>query len=310
MKVILDPQAGTCGGVRRAIELAEQELSKSEERVFVLGDIIHNEREVERLDRAGLRTVTRGELEEIVQTNARLGARVLVRAHGEPPETFEKLEELGVEVVDGTCPVVTRSQDLARQFQQEGYQVAIVGKHGHPEMIGIVGHTDNQAVVVQFDEDIQRLKSGVPTVVMAQTTISPGWFEEMTGKIEARVGNVVVKDTLCRFVVRRDQKLPQFASQADVILVVGGHKSSNTKMLHATCKAINTRSYHVADTSELDPQWFAAAETVGVTGSASTPLWLLHEFLDTLERWIAAGWPQKLPPPQTTAPARAPAVNS
>ena len=293
MKVILDPQAGTCGGVRRAIELAEQELSNSEKRVFVLGDIIHNEREVERLDNAGLKTISREELEEIAALNANSGARVLVRAHGEPPEMFEKLAQLGVEVVDGTCPVVTRSQDLARDFQTDGYQVAIVGKHGHPEMIGIIGHTGNRAVVVQFDEDIKRLTPGVSTLVMAQTTISPAWFQEMTAKIEAHVGVVVVKDTLCRFVVRRDQKLPQFATTADVILVVGGHKSSNTKMLHATCKAINPRSYHVADTSELNSEWFLDAGSIGVTGSASTPLWLLHEFIDTLEHWITVGWPQK-----------------
>lgn len=296
MVVILDPQAGTCGGVRRAIQMAEEELNQSGKEVLSLGDIIHNEREVDRLDRAGLRTIHTDDLDDlnaITEGNDPSNVRILVRAHGEPPETFKKLDALGVEVVDGTCPVVTRSQNLAHDYQQLGYQIALVGKHGHPEIIGIVGYTDNQAVVVQYDEDIEKLKPGVRTLVMAQTTVSPTWFEEMSEKIEARVSNVVVKDTLCRFVVKRDQKLPHFAKQADVLLVVGGHKSSNTKMLHANCKTINPRSYHVVTTEEIESSWFTDCTTIGVTGSASTPLWLLNEFVETLERWIAEGWPYR-----------------
>ena len=295
MRVILDPQAGTCGGVRRAIQLAEKELSESNSNVLVLGDIIHNEREVERLDNAGLKTIHTTDLDhfdEVAGGVAAAGLKVLVRAHGEPPETFEKLSKLGVEVVDGTCPVVTRSQDLAREYQDKGYQVVIVGKHHHPEMIGIVGHADNKAIIIQHDVDIEKLEVGKPTMVMTQTTVSPAWFDEMTEKIRQRVGEVIVKDTLCRFVVRRDKKLPDFATQADVILVVGGHKSSNTKMLHATCRAINERSYHVVSTEELEASWFDNCETIGVTGSASTPLWLLNEFMDTLEKWIERGWPK------------------
>jgi len=295
MRVILDPQAGTCGGVRRAIQLAEKELAERTDNVLVLGDIIHNEREVERLDKAGLRTIHTSDLnhfEDVLEKSEPQKMKVLVRAHGEPPATFEKLSQLGVEVVDGTCPVVTRSQDLAREFTDKGHQVVIVGKHGHPEIIGIVGHADNKALIVQYDSDIEKLKPGIPTMVMTQTTVSPAWFDEMTEKIRQRVGEVVVKDTLCRFVVRRDQKLPAFASQADVILVVGGHKSSNTKMLHATCKTMNPNSYHVVSTEEIERGWFKDCESVGVTGSASTPVWLLHEFVATLERWIEAGWPE------------------
>ncbi len=295
MKVILDPQAGTCGGVRRAIQLAEKELTGHTDNVLVLGDIIHNEREVKRLDKAGLRTIHTSDLshfDDVLDKDVPQKMKVLVRAHGEPPETFEKLSQLGVEVVDGTCPVVTRSQDLARQYTDKGHQVVIVGKHGHPEIIGIVGHADNKAMIVQYDSDIEKLRPGVPTMVMTQTTVSPAWFEEMTEKIRQHVGEVVVKDTLCRFVVKRDQKLPDFASQADVILVVGGHKSSNTKMLHATCKTMNPRSYHVVTTEEIERSWFDNCESVGVTGSASTPVWLLHEFVATLERWVEAGWPE------------------
>lgn len=288
MKVILDPQAGICGGVKRAIKLAEEELER-DNTIYVLGDIIHNEKEVERLDKAGLKTIHIEQISELDSINFKPGDRILVRAHGEPPETFEKLDEFGVEVIDGTCPVVTRSQELAQEYQRKGFQVVVVGKQGHPEVIGIVGHTGNQAIVVQTEEDIERLKSGVKTLVMAQTTISPERFSLMTDLIREFVGEIEVMDTICRFVVRRDRKLPEFASQADVILVVGGHKSSNTRMLYATCKSINHNSYHVVDTGEIDLDWFKGAETIGVTGSASTPLWLLEEFVNTLNRWIKDG---------------------
>jgi len=292
MKVILDPRAGICGGVRRAIRLAEQELAGGKRNIFVLGDIIHNEREVERLDRAGLKTIHDGELDTLPELLEQSGAsqlKVLVRAHGEPPEKFAKLAGLGVEIIDGTCPVVTRSQDLARRYRQLGFQVVIVGKHNHPETIGIVGHTGGRAKVVQFDADIQQLVVGVPTMVMAQTTISPRVFAGMAEKIRACVGTVEIKDTMCRFVVRREQKLPSFARQADVILVVGGHKSSNTIMLAAACRAINPRSYHIVSVDEIDLKWFEDAKVIGVTGSASTPHWLLQEFVDTLEQWVAKG---------------------
>lgn len=295
MKVILDPKAGTCGGVRRAIYLAEKELADDQRKsLFVLGDIIHNEREVERLDNAGLKTLLREELEELIDRHKHpRDAKVLVRAHGEPPETYKKLEELGVEIIDGTCPVVTRSQDLAKQHEEEGWQVVIVGKHRHPEMIGIVGHTNHKAIIIQYDEDIQKLKPGIRTFVMAQTTINPDRFKEMTLKIRTHVGEIKVLDTLCRFVVKREKKLPEFALQADVILVVGGHKSSNTKMLLETCHKINPRSYQVVSPSEIIVEWFEDARTIGVTGSASTPLWLLNEFVETLNRWIRQGWPER-----------------
>lgn len=292
MKVILDPQAGICEGVRRAIQFAERELSDNPDGdVYVLGDIIHNEREVERLDQAGLKTLQKDDLEILKQNGLDVNSHsvVLVRAHGEPPEIYQKLQRLGIEIVDGTCPVVTRSQKLARKFYLDGYQVAIVGKHKHPEIIGIVGHTENHAKEIQFDSDILRLKRDTPTLVMAQTTISPAQFREMVDKIKAHVGEVEVAETICKFVVRREKKLPHFAKQADVILVVGGHKSSNTKMLHKTCLLYNPRSYHLVSTGEIDTSWFRGAETIGITGSASTPLWLLKEFVAKLNRWIETG---------------------
>jgi len=289
LKVILDPQGGICGGVERVIDIVEEELSLLNKDIYVLGDIIHNEREVERLNRAGLKTIDLKSLDGLVSSVFKNSTRILIRAHGEPPETYRELERLGVKVIDGTCPVVTRSQNLAERYSRGGYQVAIVGKHNHPEMIGIIGHTDHRAVVVQYDEDVRRLKPGVPTMVMAQTTISPEQFCKMTGKIEAWVGEVVIRETICKSVVKRSENLRQFAGLVDVLLMVGGHVSSNTRMLHNICLGRNPRSYHVSSPEELDPAWFSDAHLIGVSGSASTPLWLLQEFVDFLENWIKEG---------------------
>ncbi len=294
IEVILDPQAGICNGVRRAIKFAERELQNTDNRkVFVLGDIIHNEPEVERLSNAGLNTIYNPDLDNLPITDGDDLSEdaVLIRAHGEPPETFDKLNKLGVKVINGTCTVVTRSQKLARKYHLSGYQVAIVGKHNHPEIVGIIGHTDGEGVIIQYDEDLNKLDPDKPTLVMAQTTIDPKWFSSMVEKILELVKEVEVSETICRFVIRRHLHLPKFASASDVILVVGGHKSSNTKMLAATCQNINPRSYHIVGINELKREWFKDARTIGVTGSASTPSWLLHEFVKTLNQWIERGWP-------------------
>ena len=289
MKIILDTEAGTCGGVRRAIELAEKELESGEHDVFVIGDIIHNEREVERLNKAGLKTIRIEHLEGLKSGGRNNRTRILIRAHGEPPSTTEILKRLGVKAVDGTCPVVHKSQRLARQYYIDRHQVAIVGKHGHPEMIGIVGYTNGSAVVVQNDDDVRKLKKNKPTLVMAQTTITPDKFGEMSRKIKKWVGDVVIKETICSSVVKREERLTEFASQVDVLLVVGGHKSSNTKELYKTCLAINPRTYQVVTPEEIDFGWFMDSDVIGITGSASTPLWLLKEFVNTITIFTKTG---------------------
>jgi len=284
MKIILDSEAGTCGGVRRAIELVEEELAYGDREVYVLGDIIHNEREIERLNQVGLKTIQIGDLDNFEPVSGGRKVSILIRAHGEPPSTLEKLKSLGVKIVDGTCPVVHRSQRLAAEYNHDNYQIAIVGKHAHPEMIGIIGHTESIANVIQFDEDVNTLTPGKPTLVMAQTTISTKKFEEMSEKIRAQVGDVVIKDTICKSVFQREERLSVFALKVDVLLVVGGHKSSNTKELYKTCLAINPHTYHVVSPEEIDSEWLRDAQVVGVTGSASTPSWLLYEFVDVLEK--------------------------
>ncbi len=274
MKVLIDPRAGFCGGVRRVVKMAEKELSSTGEQLISLGDIIHNEVEIARLKELGLSSANH----EILGNGA-APSKLLIRAHGEPPETYEKAKALSVEIVDGTCPVVTRSQNIARTHYLNGDQVVIIGKPYHPETIGIVGHCDNQALVVYDREDVQRLDAARKTFVLCQTTISREWFEERIAWIKEFCSEVEVQveNTLCRFVVGRDNDLMKFAREVDVVVMVGGTKSSNTKVLFGVCKEVNPRSHSVVTAEEIDFEWFRSDDVVGVTGSASTPHWLLED---------------------------------
>jgi 4-hydroxy-3-methylbut-2-enyl diphosphate reductase len=273
MKVLIDPRAGFCGGVRRVVKMAEKEMSTTGEQLISLGDIIHNEVEISRLNELGLSST-----DHSVLANGAAPRKLLVRAHGEPPETYEKAKQLGVEIIDGTCPVVTRSQNIARTHYLNGDQVVIIGKPYHPETIGIVGHCDNQAFVVYDREDVKKLDATKKTFVLCQTTISREWFDERIEWIQnyCTAVEVQVENTLCRFVVGRDNDLMTFAKEVDVVLMVGGTKSSNTKVLFGVCKEVNERSYSVVTEDEIDFTWFRPDDVVGVTGSASTPHWLLE----------------------------------
>ncbi|MBI5060121.1 4-hydroxy-3-methylbut-2-enyl diphosphate reductase [candidate division KSB1 bacterium] len=274
MKVLIDPRAGFCGGVRRVVKMAEKELQTTGEELISLGDIIHNEVEIARMKDLGLHSAEH----DVLSDNGAVPGKVLIRAHGEPPETYEKAKQLGVEVIDGTCPVVTRSQNIARTHYLNGEQVVIIGKPFHPETIGIRGHCDNQAFVVYDREDVKKLDAARKTFVLCQTTVSAEWFQERIEWIRACCGKVEVQveNTLCRFVVGRDNDLMQFAREVDVVVMVGGTKSSNTKVLYGVCKEVNDRSYSVVTEEEIDLSWFSPDDTVGVTGSASTPHWLLE----------------------------------
>ncbi len=273
MKVLIDPRAGFCGGVRRVVKMAEKEMSTTGEQLVSLGDIIHNEVEISRLYEMGLSSAGH----DVISSENR-PQKLLIRAHGEPPETYDKAKAAGVEIIDGTCPVVTRSQNIARTHYLNGDQVVIIGKPHHPETIGIVGHCDNKAFVVYDRDDLKKLDASAKTFVLCQTTVSREWFEERIGWIEEYCSNVEVQveNTLCRFVVGRDNDLMKFATEVDVIVMVGGTKSSNTKVLFGVCKEVNDRSYSVVTEDEIDFDWFRPDDVVGVTGSASTPHWLLE----------------------------------
>ena len=274
MKVLVDPRAGFCGGVRRVVKMAEQHLEETGRPLVSLGDVIHNEVEIGRLKELGLS----GTGYEMLDGEGTAARQLLIRAHGEPPETYRKAERLGIELIDGTCPVVTRSQEIARSHYLAGEQVVIVGKPYHPETIGIRGHCDGQAIIVYEKSDIEKLNAHKQTFVLAQTTVAREWFQERIDWIRARCPEVEVQveNTLCRFVVGRDRDLEHFAREVDVVIMVGGTKSSNTKALFEVCVKVNSRSQLVVTEADLDLSSLRPEDTVGVTGSASTPHWLLE----------------------------------
>jgi 4-hydroxy-3-methylbut-2-enyl diphosphate reductase len=274
LTVTIDENAGPCGGVKRVIRLAEESLSEGVSTVS-LGDVIHNADEIKRLQELGLTSGSHEVIDEAAQAQGQ--QRVLIRAHGEPPETFKQATEKGVELIDGTCPVVTRSQRMARQHWEAGEQIVIVGKPKHAEVIGIIGHCGGEAKVVNDPADVDHIDAARRTFVLAQTTISTEHYQSILNELDRRGIQYGTNNTICRFVTDRNDDLPAFAKQHDVILFVGGHHSSNTKVMHQVCKTVNPRSYHIDSVAEIDPEWFKDALTVGVSGSASTPEWLLTQ---------------------------------
>lgn len=286
MRIVIDDKAGPCGGVKRVIRLAEQNLAAGE-KVVSRGEVIHNNIEIARLEKLGLKTAD----EDFIQSKSGKDKdyKLLIRAHGVGPEVFRKAAEKGVEVIDGTCPVVTRSQKVAHKYHEQGYQVVVIGKPKHPEVIAIVSHCDNQARVVHKFEDIEKLDPDRPTFVLAQTTIDENNFNEMLAAIQRRVKIIEQRNTICAFVSNREEQLRQFSKDCDVVLLVGGKNSSNTRVMHAVCLKINPRSYWIETSDDIDPSWLKDSDTIGISGSASTPDWLLEEIAaDLRARFISS----------------------
>ncbi len=289
MKVTVDANSGFCWGVVRTIDIAEQEL-KDSGKLYSLGDIIHNPMEIDRLADHGLTTITHDDLGRIKD------AKVLIRAHGEPPETYRKARELGIELIDATCPVVTKVQERIRKFYDRGYQVVIFGKKDHAEVVGLVGHTNGTAIVIKSVEEIDRLDLTKKTVLFSQTTMDKATFYAIRDEIRKRISaefevgtfeemaiDFHAKDTICGQVSGRDKKLREFAKANDVMIFVAGRKSSNGKVLFAIAKEENPRTHFVEDEHELQREWFAGAATVGVSGATSTPQWLMERVKTAIE---------------------------
>ncbi len=282
MKVNIDKNSGFCWGVVRAIDFAEEELGKTG-KLYSLGDIIHNPQEIDRLADKGLKTVSHKDLENIKD------AKVLIRAHGEPPSTYELAKKYNLEIVDATCPVVTKLQERIRKFYDEGYQVVIFGKKDHAEVIGLRGVCNDEAVVVKsVEEALSKVDFGRKTVLFSQTTMDKPTFYAIKEALSNKVKELVVgtmediaktflaKDTICGQVSGRDKKLREFAAQNSVIVFVAGRTSSNGKVLYEICREENPSSYFVENESEIQSQWFEGTESVGVTGATSTPQWLME----------------------------------
>lgn len=291
MQVEIDEHSGFCFGVVNAIRKAEQELVKGE--LYCIGDIVHNNLEVERLYRTGLRTIGHEEF-------ARLhSSRVLFRAHGEPPVSYETARKNGVEVIDASCPVVLKLQQMIRrayeEMREEGGQVVIYGKRGHAEVIGLVGQTNGEAIVVETETDIDLIDFERKVALFSQTTKSLDGFQRIAAVMRERGGKqVTVHDTICRKVANRIPQLREFAGLHDVVIFVSGEKSSNGRQLFAVCREVNPRTYFVQGVEELTPEMWKNAESIGISGATSTPLWVMENLRTRLLAFQAGNDTDKL----------------
>lgn len=283
MRVEIDKDSGFCFGVVTAITKAEEELEKSGT-LFCLGDIVHNSDEVQRLAQKGLTVITHSDLKNLHNV------KVLLRAHGEPPSTYDTARKNGVEIIDATCPVVLRLQQrIKKSFsadETERPQIVIYGKKGHAEVNGLVGQTCGEAIVVESIDELDKIDFTRPIALYSQTTKSLDGFRQVIERIKERMTPGVKFesfDTICRQVANRVDKIRRFASSHNVVLFVAGKKSSNGKVLYANCLEENPRTYLISNASEIDPAWLSGAETVGICGATSTPRWLMEEVRDRIE---------------------------
>ena len=288
MKITIDKYSGFCFGVVYAIEMAESILEK-EDILYCLGDIVHNNKEVERLTDMGLKIINNDDLKKLSD------CKVLIRAHGEPPSTYNIALENNIQLLDASCPVVLKLQHQIK----EGYedikkidgQVIIFGKEGHAEVTGLLGQTKNDAIIVTTVDDLDKVDFSKSIYIYSQTTKSPKAYKEISDIIAERVKladgeNVkyIVHDTLCRQVSGREPQLKHFSKENDVIIFVSGQKSSNGKMLYQSCKEENLNSYFISDINEINNEWFSTASSVGICGATSTPRWLMEQVQNAIEK--------------------------
>ena len=280
IQVEIDNGSGFCFGVTTAIRKAEEELSKGNT-LYCLGDIVHNGMECERLRQLGLVTINHDDLKTLRDT------KVLLRAHGEPPATYQLAQQNHIEVIDATCPVVLQLQRrIKRQYQQHpDAQIVIFGKPGHAEVLGLVGQTDGHAIVIAHFEDVMQLDFSRDIYLYSQTTKSLEEFQRIVEYIEQHISADAVFqrfDTICRQVASRISNITSFASKHDLVLFVCGRKSSNGKVLFNECKNVNPNTYLIEDADEIQLEWLQGVKTVGICGATSTPKWLMEECRDFL----------------------------
>lgn len=287
-RVETDPGSGFCGGVIRAIGTAEKYISKCGGHLYSLGDIVHNEEELQRLSGLGLQSVSLDSIDSLVP------GPLLIRAHGEAPEVYSKLEDRGFSVIDCTCPVVLKLQKDIREawtrVRPLRGRIIIFGKIGHPEVLGLVGQTGGEATVVEGVDGVQALVSSpefnadAPVELFSQTTMSPEGYASVKSALSGLCHNLRIHETICSQVASRHKSLSEFAASHDVVVFVSGSSSSNGKVLSALCRQVNRKTYVVASPAELHPEWFEGAESVGVCGATSTPKWLLEDVASAIRK--------------------------
>lgn len=282
MQIEIDDKSGFCFGVVRAISEAEKALEQGGT-VYSLGDIVHNRMEVQRLEGLGLRTITHADMESLS------GARLFIRAHGEPPTTYARARQLGIEVIDATCPVVARLQHRVVEAYEKmaplGGQVVILGKRGHAEVVGLTGQVEDRALVIEREEDLAQIDFTRPIYFLSQTTQSIALFNRLGEEMLRRATDpqqVTIVDTICRQVSGREQHLTEFAARFDLVIFVCGRKSSNGKVLYEVCRKANPHTYNIEEAAELEPSWLEGTRSVGICGATSTPKWLMEQVAEAI----------------------------
>ena len=275
LQIEIDSGSGFCFGVTTAIKKAEEELAK-ENTLYCLGDIVHNGMECERLRQMGLVTINHKEMEQLHNV------KVLLRAHGEPPETYELARRNNIEIIDATCPVVLK---LQKRIKEQHEDIVIFGKKGHAEVLGLVGQTDGHAIVIENFDEVKKLDFTHDIYLFSQTTKSLDEFHRITEYIQSHIAPTATFrsfDTICRSVANRMPNITEFAARHDLILFVCGRKSSNGKVLFSECHRINPNSYLIEGPEEIDASWLKDVSTVGICGATSTPKWLMEQCRDAI----------------------------
>ncbi|RSK47002.1 4-hydroxy-3-methylbut-2-enyl diphosphate reductase [Hymenobacter rigui] len=275
LSVRIDTNSGFCFGVIYAIQMAE-DLLDEQGYLYCLGDIVHNDEEVERLERRGLRIIDYEQLHQL------RGEAVLIRAHGEPPSTYQTALQNNLTLIDASCPVVLKLQNRIKSSFDRKEKIFIYGKHGHAEVRGLLGQTSGQAVVFENLDELLRHELPQNITLYSQTTKSTDSFYSIKEKLEARGYQVNTNDTICRQVSNRDKDLRRFAAQFDQVVFVSGTKSSNGKVLYQVCKDTNPATHFISKAEELCPTWFQPGQSVGICGATSTPMWQMEQVRDTL----------------------------
>ncbi len=275
VNVEIDDNSGFCFGVVFAISMAEDILD-AEGKLFCLGDIVHNDEEVSRLKAKGLQIINHEQLKNI------RNEKVLIRAHGEPPETYKLAMENQIELIDASCPVVLKLQNRVREAYNDNEQILIYGKHGHAEVKGLVGQTNGEAKVVETFEELETIELPKKLQLFSQTTKRTKNLYKLKTTLEEKGIEVDFNDTLCRQVSNRDVQLPNFVKKFDKVIFVAGLKSSNGKVLYDVCKENNPNTFFVSNKNELKKEWFNDNETVGICGATSTPQWQMEEVKEAI----------------------------
>lgn len=281
MLIETDPDAGFCFGVKNAIQIAEDELNKGNN-VYCLGEMVHNEAQMQKLYDKGLKVVSISDFKNLT------GEMVLLRAHGEPPSTYQLATQYNIRLMDATCPIVSKLQKKVNAaFSTQQSNIVIYGKNGHAEVVSLNGNAGNQALIIENAQDVEKINFDKPVEIFSQTTMDAAKYNEISGLIKSKAlleGNtdVLVHKSACKQVSGRAPSLRKFASEHDIILFVAGKNSSNGAYLHSVCLEVNSRSYLVNEIQDIDLQWFTQANSVGVSGATSTPEWQINEIAEYL----------------------------